>query len=107
MRRLVLPAFPLYQDACGVRAMLPSRPASLTPKRNRWLAIAIIGGITVAAGIALPQAMSSLPSTAAPLAAVGEKVADPEGKSKWSYTPPGMPDAPDARSMLVRLGAAT
>jgi flagellar biogenesis protein FliO len=68
----------------------------------RWLPVTAIGLIAVVAGVALPQALPSVPP--APKAAQVTESAD---KSKLTYTPPVLPEAPDARSMFTRLGLVT
>jgi len=88
--------------------MLTSRQVHAADGPKRWLPIAIIGLVAVTAGIALPQAMPSAQTAAlVPEAAKVSASGEPGGKGKWVYTPPSVPEAPDAKAMLMRLGVAT
>jgi flagellar biogenesis protein FliO len=80
--------------------MLTSQPGAPSPAR-RWTPLALIGLLAVTAGIVLPQALPTVP------AAVPAAVAEPASKGKLTYTPPAVPEAPDARAMLTKLGVAT
>jgi flagellar biogenesis protein FliO len=92
----------------GDVAMLTSRQVHSADGLKRWLPLAIIGLVAVTAGIALPQAMPSAPTAAAvPAAAKISGGGDAAGKGKWAYTPPSVPEPPDAKAMLTRLGVAT
>jgi len=82
--------------------MFTSRQVLGPVARKRWLPIAIIGLIAVTAGIAFPQALPSAPGPTAASVAV-----DATTPNKLVYTPPSMPEAPDAKGMLTRLGLAT
>jgi flagellar biogenesis protein FliO len=82
--------------------MVSSGQALAPQTMRRWLPVAIIGLVAVTAGIALPQALHS--ATDAPKSVAAS---DPAGKNPLSYTPSAMPEAPDPKAMLTRLGLAT
>src|SRR5438067_2376644 len=69
---------------------------------RRWMPVVIIGLVAVTGGIALPHALPSAPE-------VNKVVAGTEDNPKGAlaYTPPTLPEAPDPKSMLTRLGLAT
>jgi flagellar biogenesis protein FliO len=69
---------------------------------RRWMPVVIIGLIAVTGGIALPHA---LPST--PEANKAVQATEDTAKGPLAYTPPTLPEAPDPKSMLTRLGLAT
>jgi flagellar biogenesis protein FliO len=82
--------------------MLTSRHVLAPKTLKRWMPVAIIGLVAVTAGIALP---SALPAVADPLKA--NATTESANTPKLAYTPPQLPDAPDPKSMLLRLAAAT
>src|SRR5580765_9039751 len=87
----------------GVFTMWPSRSVSGPRTSKRWVPIAIIGMLAVSAGIALPQALPTLPESSN----VAPSPNDPPTNDKLTYTPPAIPEAPDPKAMLTRLGFAT
>lgn len=82
--------------------MFTPRPGPVPEASKRWLPVLVIGLVAVTAGIALPQALPSVSTTAK-----SAPIIEPAGKGKLVYAPPVMPEAPDARGMLTRLGLAT
>lgn len=67
---------------------------------RKWLPLSLVGVFAIIAGVLLPQLMS------------GEPVLPPPAPSAASsdslvYTPPTFPEAPDPRSMLLRLFLGT
>jgi flagellar biogenesis protein FliO len=82
--------------------MISSRHV-LAPNTPRpWMPVAIIGVLAVTAGFALPSALPAgmdLPKT--------NVAAESNGTSKLTYTPTQLPEAPDPKAMLTRLGIAT
>jgi len=69
---------------------------------RRWMPVVIIGLVAVMGGIALPHA---LPST--PEATKAAQATDDTQKGPLAYTPPTLPETPDPKLMLTRLGLAT
>jgi flagellar biogenesis protein FliO len=71
---------------------------------QRWIPVALIGVVAIVAGLFLPQAMPSPATVSQPPAA-----SQPAGKQDLVYSPAGLPDGPDTKSMLTRLvlGTAT
>src|ERR1700722_11984326 len=86
----------------GGFAMVASGQAPAPQMMRRWMPVAIIGLVAITAGIALPRALPSAPEQV-------KAVAAPEGagKNPLAYTPPTLPETPDPKSMLTRLGLAT
>jgi len=69
---------------------------------KNWHYLAIITVIAVSAGLCLPR---GLPDQSAD----NVKIAEPDraDKGNLNYTPPAVPEAPSARSMLIRLALGT
>jgi flagellar biogenesis protein FliO len=82
--------------------MLSSGQAPSPQSLRRWMPVAVIGLVAVTAGIALPRALPS-----APEAVKAAPAGDSASKGALAYTPPTLPEMPDPRSMLTRLGLAT
>lgn len=67
-----------------------------------WPLLGLLGIVAVVAGVNLPQVMNTSDRATEPAPA-----ATSETKSPLAYTPPSLPDAPSAKSMLTRLGLGT
>lgn len=80
-----------------------NKPSPPPGKGRNWLPLALLGGIAVVAGIALPQMLGgggALPDPAPAASADGQT-------GSLDYAPPTWPEAPDSRAMLTRLGVGT
>jgi flagellar biogenesis protein FliO len=82
---------------------MASTPTTTGPgKRHSWMMIAVIGVVSVCAGVVLPQ---MLPADDAVTQA--SPPAEPSKKSELAYTPPAWPEAPDPKAMIMRLVLGT
>lgn len=69
---------------------------------KKWLALAVIGGFAVVAGVLLPQMLGAVaPPPPSPPAQAEES------KGPFAYSPPAWPEEPNPRGMLLRLVAGT
>ncbi|HLJ97708.1 MAG TPA: flagellar biosynthetic protein FliO [Gemmataceae bacterium] len=69
---------------------------------KRWLSCIVFIGIVVTAGLALPQVLPNATAVGEAAAPAGGAAQDP-----WNYNAPPLPEAPDARTMLMRLALGT
>jgi hypothetical protein len=69
---------------------------------GRWLSSIVFVLVVVMAGLVLPQLLPSGPAVAE--AASVPAAAAPD---MWNYSPPSLPEGPDTRAMLLRLGLGT
>src|SRR5262245_25956727 len=72
---------------------------------KKWWLPGVLCLIAVAAGLLLPPMMPAQPAEAKP--APEAKAAQPPQPDRAAYTPPPLPEAPDAGAMLGRLAVGT
>ena len=75
--------------------------AGTIPKK--WRPLAVLGGLTVLAGLIVPQVLPA--GTAAPDPTPSASASP--SNNKLTYTPPAWPEPPNHGAMLLRLGLGT
>jgi flagellar biogenesis protein FliO len=88
----------------GRQILFPNatRQAGPGSAAKTWVLPTVIGVVAILCGISLPRAMPrDIPLVA------DKSHAEPTERGKLDYVPPAWPEAPDSKSMLLRLGLGT
>jgi flagellar biogenesis protein FliO len=82
--------------------MSNGKPLPRSAGAKKWLALAVIGGFAVVAGVLLPQMLGAVaPPPETPPAQAQDN------KDPFAYSPPSWPEEPNPRGMLLRLVVGT